>query len=256
MKMKKAPRRATLAALFVLAPAAHAGMELNMETIDETPSIEEEGVSGDVTLGFSQRKGNTDNSATNAEFKWTWHTGSPWVYDGRLFAMGKTEEGVTTDERYEAQAAAKYFLDDKSYLVGRLVGRKDRFGAIENEYLATLGYGRVLLRTEDHRLIGELGAGYRKAEDSAGEDEAGVLGVAGLQYDWALTDNSSFSQLLVWEESADNTVLRGLTEIKATLIGRLAAKGSFEVRRQSNVPAGDEKTDYYTLVGLEYAFGK
>ena len=256
----KHTRPALLAAAALLAGAlsapAFAGMELSMETIDETPPTEEDGISGDVTLGYAERRGNTDNSSVNAELKWVWHTGSPWMYDGRFFAFGKTEEEATTDERYEAQAAAKFFLSDESYLVGRLTGRKDNFGAIEKEYLATAGYGRKLLQTENHRLIGELGAGYRRAEDSVGETETGVVGVAGLQYDWALTDNSSFSQLLVWEESADNSIVRSLTEVKATLIGKLSGKLSYEIRRQSEVPAGDENSDFYTLLGLEYAFGK
>jgi putative salt-induced outer membrane protein YdiY len=48
--------------------------------------------------------------------------------------------------------------------------------------------------------------------------------------------------------------LRSISEVKATIIGRLSGKFTYEIKRNSEVPDGDANSDFYTTLGLEYAF--
>ncbi len=215
---------------------------------------EEAGWAGAVTFGYSQRSGNSENSSVSGEFTWSYQTKGQWLYDGRFFAMGKTESNVTTDERYAASAAAKWFINDVSYLVGRGVFRKDNFAGVKQEYLGTAGYGRILFETDRHNLTAEAGGGIRNSEQQDGSSDTNPIAYGGLKYALKLSENADFGQLVTMEYGSDNTVLSSLTELRAGILGAIAGKASFEIRRNSSVSADTDKTDYFTLVGLEYKF--
>ncbi len=215
---------------------------------------EETGWAGAVSFGYSQRSGNSDNSSVSGEFTWSYQTAGAWLYDGRFFAMGKTENKVTTDERYAASAAAKWFMNDISYLVGRGVFRKDNFAGVRQEYLGTAGYGRILFETDRQHLTGEVGGGVRNSEQQDGSSDTNPIAYGGLKYGLKLSENADFGQLLTIESGSDNTVFSSLTELRAGILGAIAGKASFEIRRNSEVSPGTDKTDYFTVVGLEYSF--
>lgn len=215
---------------------------------------EEAGWAGAVSFGYSQRSGNSDNTSVSGEFNWSYQTRGQWLYDGRFFAMGKTENNVTTDERYAASAAAKWFMSDVSYLVGRGAFRKDNFAGVRREYLGTAGYGRILFETDRHNLTAEGGAGVRNSEQQDGSSDTNPIAYGGLKYALKLSDNASFGQLVTVESGSDNTVLTSLSELRAGILGDIAGKASFEIRRNSSVSPGTDKADYFTIVGLEYSF--
>lgn len=214
----------------------------------------ETGWAGAVTFGYSQRSGNSENSSVSGEFTWSYQTAGAWLYDGRFFALGKTESNVTTDERYAASAAAKWFKSDVSYIVGRGIFRKDNFAGVRQEYLGTAGYGRILFETDRHNLTGEVGGGVRNSEQQDGSSETNPIGYGGLKYALKLSENANFGQLLTIESGSDNTVFTSLSELRAGILGAIAGKASFEIRRNSDVSPGTDKTDYFTVVGLEYSF--
>jgi len=215
---------------------------------------EEAGWAGAVAFGYSQRSGNSENAAVSGEFNWSYQTQGQWLYDGRFFAMGKTESNVTTDERYEASAAAKWFINDVSYLAGRGVFRQDNFAGVRKEYLGTAGYGRILFETDRQNLTAEGGGGIRNSEQQDGSSDTNPIAYGGLKYALKLSENADFGQLVTMEYGSDNTVLSSLTELRAGILGAIAGKATFEIRRNSSVSADTDKTDYFTVVGLEYKF--
>lgn len=250
-----AKRIAAVAAALLLtsapALAESAAAEMDFGTAGKK---EEAGWAGAVSFGYSQRSGNSENSAISGEFTWSYQTKGQWLYDGRFFAMGKTDDNVTTDERYAASAAAKWFIDDVSYLVGRGVFRKDNFAGVRQEYLGTAGYGRILFETDRQHLTAEAGGGIRNSEQQDGSSDTKPIGYGGLKYALKLSETADFGQLVTIEYGSDNTVLSSLTELRAGLLGAIAGKATFEIRRNSDVSPDTDKTDYFTVVGLEYSF--
>jgi putative salt-induced outer membrane protein len=119
----------------------------------------------------------------------------------------REEEDVTTEERYEARATANRYWTEDDYLFGRLDWRKDNFGGVREEWVPSVGYGRVILQNERHDLRGESApatasrtwptAAARKARRSA----AGSRIVADLEA-------AEFYQNALVQWSDDNTCWR------------------------------------------------
>ena len=249
-----------LATSILLLGFAHGSLaqEANLDLVDQAASDEEKDVgwSGAITASYYERRGNSTEQNWGLELKWAYQTEGKWLFDGLVSGMSNSTDNSTTDEKYRVENAAKYFFDKKSYGVGRAIYEKDRFSGIEEEAGLTGGYGRELLSRGDHRLIGEAGAGLLWTQDSQGSSDTGGVGYGALMYTWELTEHSSFSQLLVarYSEADSNWRLRSVSEVKATIIGSLSGKFTYEIKRNSEVPDGDANSDFYTTLGLEYAF--
>jgi putative salt-induced outer membrane protein len=232
---------AALAAAVICLPAVHA---------EET----EPGLNGRVGFSFAEARGNSDTLAIVGETTMEYVTDSRWLYDAKLGFVMREESEVTTEERYEARFTANYFWTPDNYLYGRLEWRKDNFGGVREEWVPSVGYGRVILSSDRHSLKGELGAGYRFADLADGTSEEGGVLSGGIRYAWKISEATSFFQNVGMQWSDDNTFVESETGLSTNLIGNLAARFSYRIRRNSDVPEGLENSDFMTTVGLEYKF--
>ena len=214
----------------------------------------EPGLHGRVGFSFAEARGNTDTFAITGETTMEYVTGGPWLYDAKLGFVAREESDVTTEERYEARLTANYYWTPDDYFYGRLDWRKDNFGGVREEWVPSVGYGRVILRSERHALKGELGAGYRFADLADGTSEEGAVLSGGLRYTWTISEATRFFQNAVVQWSDDNTFVESETGLSTNLIGNLSARFSYRVRRNSDVPEGLENSDFMTTIGLEYQF--
>lgn len=217
----------------------------------EEPEI---GWSGLVGFSYADSRGNTDTLAMTGDVSASYVTATPWRYTGSFNFVNREENNARTEERYEARGSADYFLTDEDYLYGRLSWRKDNFGAIEEEWLPSVGFGRVLLHTERHKLNGEIGVGYRFADLADGTSEDGPAVTSGIIYSWQISDTAVFSQTARVEWSEDNTYLESETGIRVVVVGDLSARAAYRVRHNTDVPDGTRNSDFLTTIGLEYKF--
>lgn len=214
----------------------------------------EQGLSGRVAFSFAQARGNTDTQAITGDAEAVYRTGDRWVYDARLGFVTREENNDRTEERYEFRGTANYFWTPDDYLFGRLEWRKDNFGAIEQEFIPSAGYGRVLLNRDSHLLKCELGVGYRFAELSDGTEEDGVLLSAGARYVWNISDSADFFQNVLVQWTSDNTFMESETGLTTVIVGNLNARFSYRLRHNTDVPVGTKNSDFLTTLGLEYKF--
>lgn len=231
--------------------------QADFDTLDEAAEEDKEvGWSGAITASYFERRGNSTNQDWGLEVAWAYQTAGPWLFEGKVGAMSKSENNNTTDESYTVENAAKHFFSKKSYGVARANYLKDRFSGIEEEALGVGGYGRELWARKNMRLIGEAGGGIIWTKDSSGQTDTGGVGYGALFYTWEITDHSSFSQLagVRYSEGDGNWRVRSVSELKANIIGSLSGKLTYEIKRNSEVPSGDANSDFYTTMGLEYAF--
>ena len=217
---------------------------------EETPV----GLNGRVGFGYAEARGNTDTLSIIGDTTMEYVTGGPWSYDGTFSFVTRDDSGETTEERYAARASANYFWSDDDYFYGRLDWRKNNFGGVREEWVPSAGFGRVLLRSEQHSLHGELGAGYRWADLSDGSSEEGGVLSGGLRYKWQISATAEFIQNALVQWSDDNTYLESETGLRTNIVGNLDAKISYLVKHNTDVPAGRRNTDFFTNVGLEYKF--
>lgn len=209
--------------------------------------------SGKAALGYLATSGNTENTSLNAAFNIAYMTGK-WEHGFKALAINASEDELTTSEAYEAAWRSEYSISEFDYLFGRLHWRKDRFSSYESQFSQTLGYGRRLINSKAHKLDVDIGLGMRQSEliDGSTEDEFIVRG--GLQYEWAISKNAKFSQLLGVESGEANTYIESISALSATLIGDLALVASYTIKHNTEVLPLTEKTDTYTALSLEYAF--
>lgn len=233
----------------VLALGALAALPLG--AVAEEDSL---GLNGRAAFSFAQARGNTDNQAVTGDAELEYKTGGPWVYDARLGFVTREEDNIRTEERYELRATANYFWRAEDYFYGRIDWRKDNFGAVTEETVPSLGYGRVLLDTPQHSLNAEVGVGYRFADLQDGSREEGAMASTGVRYRWNITEATNVFQNLLVQWSSDNTFLDSETGLSTNLVGNLSGRVTYRVRRNSDVPVGTANSDFLTTIGLEYKF--
>jgi putative salt-induced outer membrane protein len=166
----------------------------------------------------------------------------------------RQESGVTTEERYEARGTSNYYWTEDDYVFGRLDWRKDNFGGVREEWVPSVGYGRVLIRNDRHDLRGEVGAGYRFADLSDGTSEEGGVISGGARYRWQISETAEFFQNALVQWSSDNTYVESETGLRTSIVGNLSARFSYIVRHNTDVPDGTRNSDFFTNIGLEYKF--
>ena len=214
----------------------------------------ETGLQGRVAFSYAEARGNTDTLAITGESELLYLTDSPWQYDAKLGFVTREESDARTEERYEAILTANRYWTEHDYMFGRLSWRKDNFGGVVEEWLPSIGYGRLLIDRERHKLTGEVGVGYRFADLSDGTSEEGVALNGGAQYTWQISDSAQFFQNVLVQWTTDNTYAESETGLSTVIVGNLNARASYRVRHNTDVPADTRNSDFLTTIGLDYKF--
>ncbi|MDH3512194.1 MAG: DUF481 domain-containing protein [Gammaproteobacteria bacterium] len=232
--------------------------------------------SGNVAAGYLASSGNTDTTAFNFNGEVNYDV-NKWHNNLLGRAILKTDSNQSTAEAYKLAYQLKYDLSERTYLFGLLDYNNDRFSSYDQQIFEIVGVGRRFIMTEKHQLNGELGVGASQSDfrdcklddELAGacligppqtppfgtsEDEA-TYRVAG-DYTWQISENASFVQNLSVNISSSNTYTESLTELRAGILGDIALVLSYTIKNNSDVAPGTDKTDTYTAIALEYAFGQ
>jgi len=242
---------------------------------DEVAAAEE--VSTDVTevlaeLGGSWSSGNTENVVLNSSL-----TGSKRKSDNRVSAEAIADLGRAMDDDdgdgtiSDAERSNGFQLNEQEL---SFEGRYDRFLTETDIGYATtgwlndpfsgyrsrihqqIGYGRVLMQTEETRLISELGFDVAKEWYMAGVDptEARVYAsraFVGVVH--TLSDTTRFSQETEWlvnVENIDDVRISGETALTLKATDVMNVQLSYEVTYESVPVEGYRALDQSTQVTL------
>lgn len=215
---------------------------------------EEEGPwSGNVSFGYLATSGNTENSNMNGSFEVGYERGK-WSHLLDAYAINASVSGDTTAEAYGVGWLSERNFSEVNFLFLRLNYRNDRFSGYPTQFSQTAGYGRRIFDTGAHLLNAEIGGGARQSERADGVDENDFIVNGRLAYKWQFSETANFTQDFVLEYGEKNTYLESVSALRARLIGQLAMVASYTIKKNSDVPAGIEKTDTFTALTLEYAF--
>jgi putative salt-induced outer membrane protein len=213
------------------------------------------GWSGVGEFGFVSTTGNSETTALNGKLEFIYNT-QTWRHRFTGTALVTSENGTTDNERYQAEFQSDRKLNEMSWIFGAFRYDADKFGAYDPQMTATAGYGRYLMRSENHELKGEIGAGYRYLEEretGVSTDEAIMRFV--LDDAWTISDNMKWANRLLIETGSENTFTQFNTGFNIAMTDKMAVKLGYEVRNNTKVPPGDsEKTDTTATVNLVYNF--
>jgi putative salt-induced outer membrane protein len=218
-----------------------------------TAQDEEEGLSGQVALGYLATSGNSDNENLSLGFGGDYYA-EVWHHRLEGRAAQASTSGITTAEAYGLSWQSDRDFGEKSYMFARAAWDKDKFSGYDQQIREVVGYGRHFIDTERHELNGEIGVGLRQSDlrDGASEDES--IGRLSMDYAFQLSDTAELKQAVGIESGSDNTYIESVTSLSADVWTDLAIVLSYTVKQNSYVPIGSVKKDTFTSVALEYSF--
>ena len=241
-----------------------------------TNAFAEETQTWEITseLGAIITSGNTETTTLKGGIK-ALHNLENWNNEYKIDGLYKedevensdgTKETQRTNEKYSLSAQGNYKLNEEHshlYIYGSYVS--DYFGAYRNEAVISAGYGRRLLDRSDMWLNAEIGPGYKYFEfpegsvdedgiPNAGESDSEIIALGKLDYNWQISDNAKFTQLVAVEYGDTNTKTRSETALLAKINGSLQMKVAYNITHSSDVADDKENTDTATSLTLVYSF--
>ncbi|MBQ4812069.1 DUF481 domain-containing protein [Pseudoalteromonas luteoviolacea] len=248
----------------------------NAEASTENPTKEEKVWDITSEVGAIVTSGNTETTTLKGEIK-AKHNLESWRNEYKIDGIFKEDEienddgekvKERTNEKYSLSIQGNYKLvEDHSHLFISGSYASDYFGAYRSESVLSVGYGLRLLSKSNMYLDFEIGPGVKRFEyqdDStettpdgkslAGETESEVIGVSKLDYEWQISDNAKFTQLVSIEYGDTNTKTVSETALMTKINGSLQMKVGYNITHNSDVDEGKEKTDTETSLTLVYSF--
>lgn len=241
-----------------------------------TNAFAEETQTWEITseLGAIITSGNTETTTLKGGIK-ALHNLENWNNEYKIDGLYKEDEVENSDgaketqrtnEKYSLSAQGNYKLNEEHshlYIYGSYVS--DYFGAYRNEAVISAGYGRRLLDRSDMWLNAEIGPGYKYFEfpegsvdedgiPNAGESDSEIIALGKLDYNWQISDNAKFTQLVAVEYGDTNTKTRSETALLAKINGSLQMKVAYNITHNSDVADDKENTDTATSLTLVYSF--
>lgn len=208
--------------------------------------------SGKAELGASMATGNSDNQSANGALAVT-YKGDKW--ENLLGFMGNygNDGDTTTAQRWEVRGQTNYSFTERAYWFGAGRYDDDRFSAYDYQASLATGLGYKFFDSKDTKLWVQGGPGYRVSKErDTGDRIDGVIfrGNAGLEKQ--ITETTKIVDLFLVEAGSDNTYLQNNLGLEVTISGSLGLRVGYEVRYNTDVPPGVDKTDTLTTVGLQY----
>jgi len=206
-----------------------------------------------VELGAVVTTGNTEQRNFNFRADAT-RDSERFRHTMYLSGLRSSKDAVVTAQKYYTHYQGDLKLNGHHALFGRVSYEDDRFSGFDYQADVTFGYTRQLLQRENMELNGDLGAGVRRTRVTGGTVEDEFISRVALRYFWQISESAEFTQNLSVEVGDRSTISRSESGIQSTLVGNLAMKFAFNVKHQSEVPVGSQKTDTETAITLVYKF--
>ena len=219
--------------------------------------------SGEGQVGGFVSTGNSDEIGATAALRLE-RKGIDWEHRLRFAADYREDDGRPTRERFLAQYEPRYQVSDSLFGFGLAQYERDTRQGFAARYVASGGLGYRVIDTATTELSIKAGPAYRVTEFLDGRRADRIAALAGLDFDWQLSEAVKLTQdanstvetggeaLLIVDSS--NTSLSAITGIEAGLADSLTARLSYTVEYDSNPPAGKVTTDTLTRFTLIYGF--
>lgn len=223
----------------------------------------------DGEFGYIATTGNTETSSIKGKLS-AHQELTQWSNDFIVEALYKKDEleddngeseSETTAQKYFLSGQANYKLENPDHrLFGFVSYEDDRFSSYNYQATVAAGWSQKLWEDEASQFNYSIGPGYSFSEIA--EDDDGSLDVeqnsfivrAAMDYQWKISETSTFKQLLSTEVGEDNTKSKSETSVSAQISGGLSLKVSLIMDHNSDVSEDTEKLDTQTSLTLVYSF--
>ncbi|WP_394728960.1 YdiY family protein [Altererythrobacter sp. GH1-8] len=218
---------------------------------------------GKGELGGFRATGNSSETGLTAALALT-REGIDWKHKLRGRADYRRANGSTTREQFFASYEPNYKISERLFFYGLAQYERDRFQGFSARYAISGGLGYQIIDAPELRLSAKAGPAYRITQFVDGASEARVAALAGIDFDWDLTDRLKLthdtnavaetggSATLITDSR--NTSINLVTGLNAKVSDKVSARFSYAVEYDSNPPEGAVGTDTLSRVTLIYDF--
>lgn len=223
---------------------------------------------GEAGVAFANSNASTTTSTLNGKFelanefiRWKHAFGASGVY-----ASNKDENDVkeTTANHWEVHQQSDFKFSERGFWFESLRHESDEVGSFEYQASATTGLGYKFADTDRIKFSVQLGAGYKllkprvEAPEVAHRDHD-VIGSGMIDYQHALTENTSLIEKLTVESGETNTSAQNDLALQVKMTDVLALAVGYQLRYNSNpgmrtATAAFEKYDRLATANLVYEF--
>ena len=208
---------------------------------------EENGLSTEVELGAIFTSGNTENESINFRGEVDWRRDA-WEYGFLLDGFRASQNDMRTAQRMYYVAEANYDINEQSFILTRLAHEDDEFSGYDSQTDISVNYGRnMLTNRENMSLTLNAGIGARQSRSEEDDFDEAIVRLA-ADYEWAISPTATFGQLLSTESGNETSIFRSESSIETQILDNLSLRFSFNVKHQTDVPVGREKTDTETAI--------
>lgn len=209
--------------------------------------------SGSLGVSYLATSGNSDTETFGVDLE-AERRPEPWGLDLVAAFHGAEEGGEKTSERYFANLRGKRALAERWELFAGASGERDQFADLDLRAIVEAGFVYKALVGPPHTLDLDLGITWTDEDRLAPEPDRESLGaVAGIDWEWKISDNAALSQRLVYHPNFDRSTdwrAVSLTALTAAINSRLSVKVGYE-HHYRNEPIGDnDDVDTVTRMSL------
>jgi putative salt-induced outer membrane protein YdiY len=152
------------------------------------------GWTGSFGAGMAITQGNSDTSTVNLAYDVKRDVGSPFLFRSAGLFIRADSEGELTTNRLAFDGRVDRLITDRTSIFGQVQYLRDEFKEIDYLVSPTAGLAHVLFRSERSELGVDAGAGMVWEKNPGFEVKTDGAVVAGQNYRFQITDNSTFTQ--------------------------------------------------------------
>jgi putative salt-induced outer membrane protein len=219
--------------------------------------------SGKGQVGAFQSSGNSDDAGVSLALNLD-RKGIDWQHKLRANMDYRRSNGETSREQYLLAYEPRFSINPDLFAYSLAQYERNRLQGFLGRYSVSGGFGYNVIDTPSLDLSIKAGPAFRRSEFVDGTSEDRLGGLAGLDFDWRITDRLTFTQdsNMIAETGGSATVivdssrttLALVTGLEAKMTDRLTTRLSYAVDYDSNPPAEAVSTDTLTRFTLVYGF--
>ncbi|TAK99180.1 MAG: DUF481 domain-containing protein [Rhodospirillaceae bacterium] len=204
-------------------------------------------------LGASRTTGNTDTTDIAIGLHLN-KDGIQWKHVINATADYQHTRGVAGENKYLAGYEVNYKFNPVIFADGLVQWEKDRFAGFNNRETESLGLGYSAIHTPNLTLNLTLGPAVREIDQVLGPTKTDVEARLATQLTWNISPSTVFTENLnIYAGGGENTY-ESTTALTTKIINALAARASFDIKKESNPGPSFKKTDTTSRVTLVYGF--
>lgn len=219
--------------------------------------------SGRGEIGAFQSTGNTDAVGVTAQLQLK-REGIDWEHNLRGAVDYRRSNGQTDREQFSFAYEPRYDISDSLFAYALGQAERNRFQGFSSRYAVSGGLGYKVIDNEGLSLAVQAGPAWRQTNLVTGMSESSIAALAGLDFDWRISDRVKLTQdanavaegggrALAIVDSR-STSLNLVTGMEGRITDKLTARLSYAVEYDSNPPAGAVATDTATRFTFVYGF--